>query len=115
VKTRAVAAVIVAVMQGRRDARQQYGELRIAVDQRQAPTSMPSRCSRSKMKYTSPAALPVSDAAWIMLNDVMPSEKTPRNSAFEIGLACVELRHRGGDLRIFVGPSRARCGSTDAR
>jgi hypothetical protein len=32
------------------------------------------------MKYTSPAALPVSDAAWIMLKDVMPSGKTPHSS-----------------------------------
>ena len=32
------------------------------------------------MKYTSPAALPASDAAWIMLKEVMPSGKTPHNS-----------------------------------
>jgi hypothetical protein len=38
-----------------------------------APTSSPTRCNRSKMKNTSPAASPASDAAWIMPNEVMPS------------------------------------------
>src|SRR5260370_12402605 len=32
------------------------------------------------MKNTSPEGLPASDAAWIMLNEVMPSGKTPHNS-----------------------------------
>jgi hypothetical protein len=32
------------------------------------------------MKNTSPAALPASDAAWIMLKEVMPSGKTPHSS-----------------------------------
>ncbi len=32
------------------------------------------------MKYTSPAALPASDAAWIMLKEVMPLGKMPHNS-----------------------------------
>ena len=45
-----------------------------------APMSSPSRFSRSKMKYASPAALPASDAVWIIPNDVVPSGKTPHNS-----------------------------------
>src|SRR5689334_12289517 len=59
-----LSAVIIAVMQGRRDAGQQRGEPRLALMSGRAPTSSPSRCRRSKMKYTS-AELPASDAAWI--------------------------------------------------
>ena len=32
------------------------------------------------MKYTNPAVLPASDAAWIMPNEVTPSGKTPHSS-----------------------------------
>ena len=34
----------------------------------------------ARMKYTSPAALPASEAAWIMLKEVMPSGKTSLSS-----------------------------------
>ena len=39
-----------------------------------------ARCRRSNRKKTSAAALPLSDASWIMLKEVMPSGKTPHNS-----------------------------------
>ena len=38
------------------------------------------RCRRSNRKNTSPAALPAADAAWIMLNEVMPPGPTPHSS-----------------------------------
>jgi hypothetical protein len=40
----------------------------------------PSRYRRSKRKKTSAAALPLSDAAWIILNEVMSSGRTPHSS-----------------------------------
>jgi len=42
-----------------------------------AAMSSPSRCSRSKRKNTRPAALPASEANWIVLKEVMPSGPTP--------------------------------------
>ena len=56
------------------------------------------------MKYTSPAALPVSEAAWIMLKEVMPSWKNAAQFAVEIGLPRAERRYGRGDRRIFMGP-----------
>ena len=41
-----------------------------------------------------------------MLNEVMPSGRTPH----KIGLARVKRRHRARDLRIFVGPVEAVAG-----
>jgi hypothetical protein len=35
---------------------------------------------RSNRKKTRPAALPASDASWIMLKEVMPSGPTPHSS-----------------------------------
>jgi hypothetical protein len=64
--------VIIAVVQWRTGVRQQVGEARLPLSQRQR-AQVSSRCRRSKTKYTSPAALPVSDGAWIMPNEVMPS------------------------------------------
>ena len=46
------------------------------------------------MKYTSPAALPASDAAWIMLKEVTPSGKDAAQFAVEIGLARVVLEYQ---------------------
>ena len=51
------------------------------------------------MKYTSPAALPASDAAWIMLKEVMPSGEHAAQFAVKIGLARAERRHGRGDRR----------------
>jgi hypothetical protein len=45
-----------------------------------APTPSLPRCRELKKKNTSPVALPASDAAWIMLKEVMPSRKMPHNS-----------------------------------
>ena len=56
------------------------------------------------MKNTSPAALPASDAAWIMLKEVMPVREDAAQLAVEIGLARAERRHRLGDGRIFMRP-----------
>jgi hypothetical protein len=72
-----------------------------------ALTSSPSRCKRSKKKNTSPAALPASDAAWIMLNEVMPSGEDATQFAVEIGLARAKRRHGRGDRRISMGPVEA--------
>ena len=59
----------------------------------------PNLSATSKMKYTSPAALPASDAAWIMLNEVMPVRKGAAQFAVEIGLAPAERYHGCGDRR----------------
>jgi hypothetical protein len=56
------------------------------------------------MKNTSPAALPASDAAWIMPNEVMPSGKDPAQFAVEIGLARPDGRDGRRDRRVFVRP-----------
>ena len=77
VERRTLVAVVIAVVQTRPDAGQQRALRSISG---RAATSSPSRCRRSKMKNTSPAALPASDAAWIMPNEVMPSGKTPHSS-----------------------------------
>jgi anti-sigma factor ChrR (cupin superfamily) len=39
-----------------------------------------ARWSRSNGKKTSALALPASDAVWIRLNEVVPSERTPQSS-----------------------------------
>ena len=48
--------------------------------------------------------LPVSDAFWIRLKDVVPSRRTPHNSPFEIGLPGRERRNRRSDRRVFGSP-----------
>jgi hypothetical protein len=40
----------------------------------------PSRYSRSSRKKTSASPLPVSDAFWIRLKEVVPSARTPHSS-----------------------------------
>jgi hypothetical protein len=69
-----------------------------------ALTSLPSRYRRSNRKNTSAAALPLSDAAWIILKEVDAVGAHTAQLAVEIGLPGAKRRHGGGDRRIFVGP-----------
>jgi hypothetical protein len=59
------------------------------------------------LKYTSPAASPASEAAWIMPNEV---RKDPAQFAIEIGLARPDRRHGRGDRRVFLGPVEPSAG-----
>jgi hypothetical protein len=73
--------VIIAVTQGRHDTRHERGgEPRLALDQRPRADIVAVEMQKIELKSTSPAALPASDAAWIMLNEVRPSGKTPHSS-----------------------------------
>ena len=66
-ESRALTAMIIVVMQGRRGLRQQRGEARLALDQRLSADVVA-------------VEMPASEAPCIMPNEVMPSGKTPHNS-----------------------------------
>jgi hypothetical protein len=69
-----------------------------------------SRCRRSNRKKTSAAALPLSDASWIMPNEVMPSGAHAAEFAVEIGLPGADRCDGRGDRRIFVCPIETGAG-----
>jgi Transmembrane secretion effector len=64
------------------------------------------------MKYTSPAALPASDAAWTEGGDAVG--KDAAQFAVEIGLVRAERRHGCDDRRVFMRPVKSgRCQQLD--
>ena len=64
---------------------------------------------RSNRKNTSPTALPLSEAAWIMLKEVMPSGRTPRSSPSRYAWSAPS-----DATAAAITSSRGRCGSVDA-
>ena len=50
-----------------------------------------------------------------MLNDVMPSGRTPHSSPVEIGLVGPERRHGRGDRRVFMRPVEPGAGQQPHR
>jgi hypothetical protein len=62
------------------------------------------RWSRWNKKKPTAAAFPLSDANWMMLNEVMPSGAHAAELAVEIGPLRAEPRYGLGDGRIFMGP-----------
>jgi hypothetical protein len=65
---------------------------------------------RSNRKNTSPTALPLSGAAWIMLKEVMPSGRTPHSSPSRYAWSAPS-----DATTAAITSSRGRCGSVDAR
>jgi hypothetical protein len=79
-KRAAVPDLMIAIVEGERASDSNAASFAFRSISGRAPTSSPSRCKRSNRKKTSAVALPLSDAAWIMLNEVMPSWCTPHSS-----------------------------------
>src|SRR5262249_30704669 len=72
--------LVIAVMQRRTCIGQQGAKASLLSMKGLAVMVSPSRRKRSNRKKTSASALPVSEAFWIRLNEVVPSERTPHNS-----------------------------------
>jgi hypothetical protein len=80
VKGRAEPDLVIAVLQGRFHPRQQAGEPFLAIDQRPCGKILAVEVEKIEQKEYQPAALPASDAIWIMLNEVIPLARTPHSS-----------------------------------
>jgi len=74
----------------------------------------PLRWRRSNRKKTRASPLPVSDAFWIRLNEVVPSGRTPHNSRRDRPVS-LERCDRRCDRLVFMRPVEAGAGQQPNR
>jgi hypothetical protein len=95
--------LVIAEMQRRASTRQQGTKTFFPLRNRHRGDRLAiARWRRSNRKKTRAPLFPVSEAFWIRLNEVVPTDAA--QLAVEIGLSRREQRYRCGDGRIFMRP-----------
>ena len=101
---RAPAAVIVAVMQGRPGARQQIGQPRLALDQRQRGDVLAVAMQQVEDEIDQPGGVAGIRGGLDHAEGGDAVREDAAQFAVEIGLARIERRHGRRDLRVLVRP-----------
>jgi hypothetical protein len=101
---RALAAVIIAVVQGRRGARQQRGKARLALDQRQRAHILAVEMQKVEDEEHEPGRFAGIRRGLDHAERGNAVRKDAAQFAVEVSLARTERRHGRGDRRVFMGP-----------